>query len=61
MMEAIWIVAALCKLVWKINECFNFIQDKMVEFVMKRTMTGTFDYLKKSGIPRGQGIRLRNR
>ena len=61
MMEAIWIGAALGKVVWKINECFNFIQDKMVEFVMKRTMTGTFDYLKKSGIPRGQGIRLRNR
>ena len=61
MMEAIWIGAALGKVVWKINECFNFIQDKMVEFVMKRTMTGTFDYLKKSGIPRGQGIRLWNR
>lgn len=61
MMEAIWIGAALGKVIWKINECFNFIQDKMVEFVMKRTMTGTFDYLKKSGIPRGQGIRLRNR
>lgn len=58
MLEAICVGVALGTIAWKINEWFSFIQDKIVEFLMERTMKGTFDYLKKSGMPKGQGIRL---
>lgn len=58
MIRAILIGVALGTVIWKINEAVNFVQDKAVDFLMKQTMRGTFDYLKKSGQPAGQGLRL---
>ena len=58
LLQAIWIGMALGALAWKINEFASCLQDKAVDFLMKRTMQGTFDYLKKSGMPAGRGIRL---